>query len=193
MGKSEADRSAERVAVFIDGSNFYHAVKDQRGSPRVDFEYLVNGLVGERTLVRAYYYNALPKEGDVPDEQYTQQRNFFDSINRLPYFEVKLGYIDRGNQKGVDVQLITDILLGAVRNVYDTAIIISGDGDFAVPAQAIKDIGKHVEHAFFPGWGKQLIRVADRFQDVSEFLRDPFAPQPPLEEQQGYSNKYNNW
>ena len=59
----------ERVAVFIDGSNFYHAVKDQRGSARVDFEHLVSGLVNGRRLVRVYYYNALPRENEVLEEQ----------------------------------------------------------------------------------------------------------------------------
>ena len=188
MRRASFLRPVERVAVFIDGSNFYHAVKDQRGSARVDFEYLVECLVDGRELVRAYYYNALPREGDVPEEQYIQQRNFFESINRLPYFEVKLGYIDRGNQKGVDVQLVTDMILGAVRDNYDTAVIVSGDGDFAIPAQAVKEMGKHVEHAFFSGWGKQLIRTADRFIDISDFLRDPFAPhgQPAPSEQEGY-------
>lgn len=195
MSRPSMTKPVERVAVFIDGSNFYHAVKDQRGSARVDFEFLVEGLVEGRELVRSYYYNALPRQDDVPEEQYTQQRNFFESINRLPYFEVKLGYIDRGNQKGVDVQLVTDMILGAVRDNYDTAVIVSGDGDFAIPAQAVKDMGKHIEHAFFPGWGKQLIRAADRFIDLSELIRDPFAPQgqPSDDQQERYADNYNDW
>ncbi|HHN46586.1 MAG TPA: NYN domain-containing protein [Planctomycetes bacterium] len=183
----------ERVVVFIDGSNFYHAVKDQRGTARVDFEHLVNSLTEGRRLVRVYYYNALPKEGEVPEEQYNQQRNFFESINRLPYFEVKLGYIDRGVQKGVDVQLVTDMILGAVRNNYDTAIVVSGDGDFAISAQAVKEMGKHVEHAFFPGWGKQLIRTADRFIDISKYIKDPFEHQPDVDEQEKIINSRYEW
>lgn len=181
-------RQSERVAVYIDGSNFYHAVKDQRGSARVDFEHLVNGLADGRVLVRTYYYNALPRESEVAEDQFTQQRNFFESINRLPCFEVKLGYIDRGNQKGVDVQLATDMILGAVRGVYDTAVVVSGDGDFAIPVQAVKDMGKQVEHAFFPGWGKQLIRAADRFLDISEYIKDPFDSEQVVEEQEGTGN-----
>ena len=192
------NNSNERVAVFIDGSNFYHAVKDQRGSARVDFEYLVDSLLEGRSLFRVYYYNALPKEGDVPEEQYTQQRNFFESINRLPYFDVKLGYIDRGTQKGVDVLLATDMVLGAADDHYDTVIIISGDGDFAICARAVKALGKHVEHAFYPGWGKQLIRAADRFMDITDHIRDPFehdAPkhQPDVEEQERLLNKRSQW
>jgi uncharacterized LabA/DUF88 family protein len=183
----------ERVAVFIDGSNFYHALKDQRGSPRVDFEHLVNGIVEGRRLIRVYYYNALPREDEVPEEQFAQQKNFFDSINRLPYFEVKLGYIDRGIQKGVDVQIVTDMILGAVRDTYDTMVIISGDGDFAIAAQAVKDLGKHVEHAFFAGWGKQLIRTADRFIDISKHIKDPFEPQPDLAEQEKMLNNRREW
>lgn len=166
--------SDERVAIFIDGSNFYHAVKDQRGSPRVDFEHLVAELLRGRELFRVFYYNASPNKGDVPDEQYKQQNNFFDSINHLPYFEVVLGYIDRGTQKGVDVHMTRDMIVHAFRDSYDTAIVVSGDSDFSVPIVTVKDLGKHVEHAFYPGWGRQLIQVADLFIDLTSFIQDPF-------------------
>ena len=56
----------------------------------------------------------------------------------------------------------TDLLKLAWDNLYDTAILVSGDGDFAYAVQAVKDIGKHVEVAAFPAnlsW--ELANVAD--------------------------------
>ena len=37
----------------------------------------------------------------------------------------------------------------AVKNIYDTAILVSCDGDYAMAVDAVKDIGKHVEIACF--------------------------------------------
>lgn len=54
----------ERVAIFIDGSNFYHSVKDTFGiHDNVDIGYegfkkLVEFLRKGRILVGTYYYNA---------------------------------------------------------------------------------------------------------------------------------------
>jgi hypothetical protein len=40
-----------KVMAFIDGSNFYHALKEARGHARIDFAQLVNGIVGQRRLI----------------------------------------------------------------------------------------------------------------------------------------------
>lgn len=37
----------------------------------------------------------------------------------------------------------------AYNNQYDTAILVSGDGDFAEAIEAVRDLGKYVEHAYF--------------------------------------------
>lgn len=41
--------------------------------------------------------------------------------------------IERLREKGIDVKLATDLIMGAVDNMYDTAIVISSDSDL-VPA-----------------------------------------------------------
>jgi hypothetical protein len=48
----------ERVAIFIDDSNFYHGLKTHIGNTKVDFSKFSQLLCGNRELVRAYYYNA---------------------------------------------------------------------------------------------------------------------------------------
>lgn len=44
----------ERVTIFIDGSNFYHALKRCFGTAAIDFEKLAALLVGPRKLIRIY-------------------------------------------------------------------------------------------------------------------------------------------
>ena len=65
-------------------------------------------------------------------------------------------------EKGVDIMLATDLLRFAWNDLYDVAILVSGDGDFAYALQAAKDRGKHVEVAAFSSnlsW--ELAQVAD--------------------------------
>ena len=70
---------------------------------------------------------------------------------------------DTAVEKGVDVTLATDLLRMGWMNLYDVAVLVSGDGDFAYALQAVKDMGKHVEVAAFQAnlaW--ELSQVADR-------------------------------
>ena len=70
------DTAAEKVMVFVDGSNFYHGLKATIGTAAINFPQFSRRLVGSsRTLVRTYYYNApIPQ---LPDqERYKAQQRF---------------------------------------------------------------------------------------------------------------------
>jgi hypothetical protein len=65
-------------------------------------------------------------------------------------------------EKGIDIMLATDMLHFAWNNLYDVAILVSGDGDFAYALQAAKNMGKHVEVAYFESnISKSMLDVAD--------------------------------
>ena len=65
-------------------------------------------------------------------------------------------------EKGIDIMLATDLLYFAWNDFYDIAVLVSGDSDFAYALQAIKNMGKHVEVAYFEsGVSKDLLDVAD--------------------------------
>ena len=85
--------------------------------------------------------------------QAQRQQRFLASLKRVPYLEIKLGRLEpRGGtyvEKGIDVAISVDMLSMAVKNVYDTAILVSCDGDYAHAVDAVKDTGKHVEVACF--------------------------------------------
>ena len=95
---------------------------------------------------------------------------------RYDLFTNKLGL-----EKAVDVKLATDMIL--LRDVYDTAIILSGDQDYVPAVQAVKDSGKRVVNAAFqtrsgqllPGGARRLNQVTDdsleiEFSILSKFL-----------------------
>ncbi len=166
-----------RVCVFIDGSNFYYACRENLGGRTdVNFGSFASFLVGpSRDLVRTYYYTApLPPDHDEPAKK--NQQKFFSALQRVPYLELRLGKLvkratdcpacgdhrDRYQEKGVDMRVGVDMLAGASRGLYEVAVLVSGDGDLVEAVKAVKDLGKHVELATFTkGRSDELAAVAD--------------------------------
>lgn len=81
----------------------------------------------------------------------------------------------------MDIAIAVDMLRMAFRDLYDTAILVSGDGDFAYVVEAVKDLGKHVENATpKSGISYHLKSACDRFILLNrEFLKDCFIGNPP--------------
>ena len=155
----------DRVAIFIDGSNLYHALRSNFRRYDLNFASFTSKLCGARRLFRTYYYNVLQDATQRPDV-YREQQEFLDTLRKTPYLEIRLGStkIAQGTavEKGVDVMLATDLLYFAWNDFYDVAVLVSGDSDFAYALQAVKNMGKHVEVAYFEsGVSKDLLEVAD--------------------------------
>jgi uncharacterized LabA/DUF88 family protein len=165
----------ERVAIFIDGSNLFHALQTDFGRTDVDFGLLAQKLIGNRRLVRVYYYTAVMDQNRDPT-RYAKTMRFLDALRERPYFTVVLGRLEpRPNgsyvEKGVDISLAVDLLELAFNNVYDTAVIVSGDGDFAKAVEVVERLGKHVENASTP---RCLSRHLQHTCDVTRILDATF-------------------
>ncbi len=155
----------DRVAIFIDGSNLYHALQNNLGRHDLNFTEFASKLGGPRRLFRTYYYNVLQDPNQRPDV-YQEQQEFLDILRKTPYLEVRLGSTKVAQgvlvEKGIDVMIATDLLYFAWNDFYDVAVLVSGDGDFAYVLQAVKNMGKHAEVAYFEGGvSKDLLDICD--------------------------------
>lgn len=167
--------NTDRVMIFIDGSNLYHSLKGFFKRTDLDMGKFSQKLLEKRRLVRIYYYNAEVGRKEEP-ERYKDQQKFFASVNAVPYLELRLGHLVYNNwpgsppyEKGVDIQLATDMITHSYKNNYEVAILVTGDSDYVGALQAVKDNGKNVEVALF---GKEqtsrpLRAVADRVIELS--------------------------
>ncbi len=138
--------STDRVMVFIDGSNLFWTSRTFKPGYRVDYEKLVKELAGNRNLIRPYFYSA---HGVPPNDV---QIKFHHRLKYLGFSVVTRPLRQRGGkwvEKGVDVALVTDLLGMAFRNIYDIAIIVSGDKDMEGAIEEVKKLGKRVEVAAF--------------------------------------------
>jgi len=162
--------TTDRVMIFIDGSNMYHSLKSFFKRTDIDIGKFCHKLLEKRRLIRIYYYNARVGRNEEP-QRYKDQEAFFAGINAIPYTELRLGRLVYTNwpnnppyEKGVDIQLATDMITHGFKNNYDVAILVAGDNDYVGALQAVKDNGRNVEVALF---GKertsmQLRNVSDR-------------------------------
>lgn len=142
FNKMDSVNRKEKVAIYIDGGNTYRRLKDvgiPEKSSRFDFSAFVKHLVGERELISKRYYVGVVKNFDNSakgEQMVKSQQTFLNGLTEQG-FEIKFGRImyDGGaiREKGVDVKLSVDLVVGAVDNIYDTAIVISSDTDL-IPA-----------------------------------------------------------
>jgi len=155
----------DRVAIFIDGSNLYHSLQATFRRHNLNFAEFANKLAGSRHLYRIYYYNILQDPTLWPDT-HREQQEFLDVLRKTPYLELRLGSTKMGQggpvERGIDIMLATDMLHFAWNDLYDVAVLVSGDSDFAYALQTVKNLGKYVEVAYFErNISKDLLDVVD--------------------------------
>lgn len=173
----------QRIAVFIDGSNLYHKLKELEIKHTTEFNYLglCQKLSRNRPIVYVGYYVGVvrAKPGDVRSlTLWSSQRQLFNLL-RNKGIVIKKGYLmesgGRYHEKGVDVQLATDLLIGAYESTYNVALIISSDTDLIPAIRKIRSLGKQVEYIGFshqPSLGLQ--REASRSYLIPKEELDEF-------------------
>ena len=169
---------SERVMIFVDGSNMYHSLKSHFRRTDIDLGKFSREILDGRRLVRIYYYNAEVGQKEEP-ERFKDQQKYLSGVEAIPYTELRLGRLVYNNwpnsppyEKGVDIQLATDMITHSYKNNYDAAILVGGDTDYVGALQAVKDNGKNVEVALF-GKGQssmQLRKVADKVITIDSRL-----------------------
>ncbi len=84
------------------------------------------------------------------------------------------------HEKGVDVKLAIDLLIGAYENLYDSAILISSDTDLIPAIKKVKFLKKEVEYIGFahqPSFGLQKAVNLSRLlikEDLENFVDKTF-------------------
>ena len=171
--------SNEKVMVFVDVRNVLGAMGDDLRYSRIDFNGLIRNLTMGRYIVHSYAYDG-HCDADGSDE------NLHNYLRRCGC-TVRLSNVHRvdSGQKGVDVDLATDMVLFACRGYYDTAILVSGDGDFIPAVEKVKDMGKRIEVACFENTINDGLRLsADTYRDLDGVplmkLRGPRNPEVVL-------------
>ncbi|OIO32945.1 MAG: hypothetical protein COZ49_03565 [Candidatus Yonathbacteria bacterium CG_4_10_14_3_um_filter_47_65] len=150
----------QRVGVFIDAQNLYHSARNLYKA-KVDFGAIMKDAVAGRHLVRAIAYVITTESGE--------ERNFFEALVKLG-IETKTKdlqiFFGGAKKADWDVGLAIDAVRLAPK--LDTAVIVSGDGDFVPLVEYLKlSTGAQVEViAFGKSASSRLKEMADDFVDL---------------------------
>jgi len=174
--------SKKRIAIYIDGSNFYFSVK-KTFNCRIDIEKFCKKLAGESQIVKINYY--ISPVGEANPKMYVEQQRFFEKLKKVDKLKIVFGRLEKHKkdgkefyvEKATDINLAQDMIFDSVDNIYDTAFIVSNDGDFSgVVSSVIERFDKKIVYIAIgskKSISHHLKKVASRtFYITKNFIED---------------------
>jgi uncharacterized LabA/DUF88 family protein len=181
----EKRENVERVAVFVDGANLYHSIKNYYKGV-LDYSLLLSAAVRERKLLRATFYIVEKQETDESQGA----RSFVYNLNKFGYkvrskplivHETLTAEGERTvSHKGDwDIGIVVDMM--RLADHADTYVLVSGDGDYVEAVEYLQsERGIRVEVISAAQCTSQaLLDVCDSHTDLAD-IPDLFRrPGPP--------------
>lgn len=154
-----------RIAIFIDGSNLFYAALEL--GIEIDYLKLLCYLTDGSPLLRCLFYTGV-------DPTNEKQQGFLHWMRRHGYRVISKDIIQLpdGSKKGnLDVEIAVDMV--TLAEYYDTAILVSGDGDLAYAVNAVSYRGARVEVLGLRSMTSEiLLNVADSYIDLDAIKED---------------------
>ncbi|WP_433499765.1 NYN domain-containing protein [Sphaerimonospora sp. CA-214678] len=180
---------AAKYAVLVDVGYLYAAAGEvllgakERKEYRIAADELIQALqkhalerIPGGELLRIYWYDAARDRVPTVDQRV---------IAQLPWVKVRLGNLNaRGQQKGVDAQIRSDLEALARHHAVSDAVLIAGDEDMVPAVEAAQAYGVRihlwgVEPPFGTNQAERLVWESDTVEILSaEFLRPYFTRAP---------------
>lgn len=164
-----------RLAIFIDGAYLQRVLTDEFGQPRISHGALAAAIADGVDILRTYYYDSPPYRSSSPtaeeNERYSSAMRFYNALDRLSRFEVRLGVLERRGsdaggrpvfaQKRVDTMLSVDLVQLSARGHISQAALLAGDSDFIPAVAAAKSEGALVRLFHGRNCHNELMRNVD--------------------------------
>jgi len=162
----------ERLSVFVDGANMYYAQK--RLGWFIDFRKVL-GFLRDRGFVlsEAYYYTGgdLQSKGrDGAFHEYLMHSGYTVRTKAIKQMvdDATGEIVEKAN---LDIELVIDMF--NTLNLYDTCLLMSGDGDFERALEVVRSRGKRVAVAAHPDMTARELRnvAAGNYYDLRDLER----------------------
>jgi uncharacterized LabA/DUF88 family protein len=154
-----------RVAIFIDGSNLFYAALQL--NIEIDYTKLLARLTAGSRLLRSFFYTGVDRTNE-------KQQGFLLWMRRNGYRVIAKDLVqlpDGSKKANLDVEIAVDMM--ALVGSYDTAVLVSGDGDLAYAVDAVSYRGVRVEVVSLRSMtSDSLINVSDRYIDLESIKDD---------------------
>ncbi|MGG6242009.1 NYN domain-containing protein [Nodosilinea sp. AN01ver1] len=151
-----------RVALFVDEGNLFHAALSL--GVQVNYARFLNYIMEGSQFSGAFLYTAVKS-----DEHRQQLQSRVDLEGYQIVGRKIIRYQDGSVKANLDVEIASDLIIKAFENSYDTAVLVSGDGDFTYAVKLVKQRGRKVEVISLSSMtSRRLIAMSDHYTDLSK-------------------------
>jgi len=173
---AETELLKERVMFYVDGFNLYFSLKENRYERYMwlDLNLLATSLLtANQKLVGVKYFTSLITTNI---QKRLRQKTYIDALLTLPNLQIIFGRFNMDinrcgvcgqdtqtpKEKRTDVAIASHMLHDAHMNLFDTAVLISGDTDLIPPVTIIREHfkNKRVVVAFPPDRQNDTVKEA---------------------------------
>ena len=142
MDRNMVEAPAERIALFIDGSNLYAAARTLGFD--INYKNLLEVFTERGRMVRAFYYTAL-----IEDQEYSPIRPLVDWLDYNGYTMVTKPtkeFTDNAGRRKIKGNMDMELAIDAMEMAphLDYIYLFSGDGDFRSLVEAVQRKGVRV-------------------------------------------------
>ncbi|MED5370849.1 MAG: NYN domain-containing protein [Myxococcota bacterium] len=144
----------KRVSLYVDGFNLYFGLRNAHMRRYLWLDLVALGealLHPDQSLTQAHYFTARIRGNGRNQEDRRRQSTYIDALCANPRVSLYEGQFlakekrcrscgatwTEYEEKMSDVNLAVELLMGAVDDQYDTAIVVSGDSDLAPPIRRV--------------------------------------------------------
>ncbi len=191
----------EKVISYIDGYNLYHGLKSQgwKWAYWLNIHLMVSNLLPQnQKLITTKYFTT---RVSVPEDKRLRQQKFLEALGTIPEIKFFYGkYIPDDivcrqcghtyttyHEKMTDVNIAVEMLTDAMKNKYDTAVLVSGDSDLVNVIHRIKEFNKKVIILFPPKRKPRSLREAANIViDIDTQLLSKSLFPDEIKKQDGY-------
>lgn len=150
-----------RTFVYIDGFNLYYGACRQRGRKWLDLSALCSRLLPNDEIVQIAYCTANAKKDPSDPGKQDRQRIYHRALETIPSLTIYRGRylrkqvagplvdpqpgerlirrIETYEEKGTDVNIAALLLKDGYTGQYESAAVISNDGDLKMPIEIVRE------------------------------------------------------
>jgi uncharacterized LabA/DUF88 family protein len=162
---TQTNETRGRLAIFVDGTSLFYAAS-QLGI-EIDYIKLLCQLTDGATLLRAFFYTGVETINE-------KQQRFLMWMRHHGYRVVTKEVVqqpDGSKKANLDVEIAVDLM--KLAPFYDTAVLVSGNGELAYAVDAISYRGVRVELVSLRSMtSESLLNVCDRYVDLESIKED---------------------
>lgn len=142
-------------------------------NPKSEKDRKLNSFLHQMDLFSGY--KVIVKERKPAKQVRCTHEGCRKKITQCPYCNNEL---IRTVEKGVDTSIAIELFHYALDNVYDTAILVSGDADFVPAIEYIQRRGNKIIHAGFKNQAFEVKKACWSHIDFEDIMTELLSPTP---------------